>query len=262
MRPIALAALVLAVSAGAAAAALRPPDSMHPFVVRAWEQHRALAAALRRGEPVYCGGGHAPVVALTFDDGPGPYTNEILAELRRAGAHATFFLVGNRIEYWPEAPRDETQVGAVGNHTWSHPPLTERRPWLVWLELMRTQYAIDAVVGWKPKLFRVPYALHSPQVDEIVHRLGLVEVFWDVDSRDDVPDARVGDVVRNVERGLRPGAIVILHDIHPWTAAALPRILAAIQKRGLHAVSVPELLALDPPAPHQHCPYGAVGSGD
>jgi peptidoglycan/xylan/chitin deacetylase (PgdA/CDA1 family) len=262
MKRIVVAALLLAASAGAAAAALRPPDSAHPIVVRAWEQHRALAAALRRGEPVYCGGGRAPVVALTFDDGPGPYTNRILAELRDAGAHATFFLVGNRIEYWPEAPRDETRLGAVGNHTWSHAALTERRTWLVWLELMRTQYAIDAVVGWKPKLFRVPYALHSPKVDEIVHRLGLVEVFWDVDARDDVPNARVADVVRNVERGLRPGAIVILHDIHPWTAAALPQILDAIEKRGLHAVSVPELLALDPPAPHQNCPYGAVGSGD
>jgi peptidoglycan/xylan/chitin deacetylase (PgdA/CDA1 family) len=65
--------------------------------------------------------------------------------------------------------------------------------------------------------------------------------------------------VRNVERGLRPGAIVELHDIHPWTLRALPQILAAIRARGLNAVTVPELLALDPPAPHQGCPYAPVG---
>jgi peptidoglycan/xylan/chitin deacetylase (PgdA/CDA1 family) len=129
----------------------------------------------------------------------------------------------------------------------------------VWLELLRTQYAVAQDVGWKPRLFRVPYALHSASVDGTAHRLGLLEVFWDVDGRDDVPDAKVKDIVRNVERGLRPGAIVELHDLHSWTVAALPRILDAIRARGLRAVSVPELLALDPPAPHQGCPYAPVG---
>ena len=74
-----------------------------------------------------------------------------------------------------------------------------------------------------------------------------------------MPNARPATIVRTVERGLRPGAIVILHDIHPWTLVALPKILAAIAVRGLRAVSVPELLALDPPAPGQGCPYPATG---
>jgi peptidoglycan/xylan/chitin deacetylase (PgdA/CDA1 family) len=226
-----------------------------------WEQHRAVAAALRSGEPVYCGGSRGNAVALTFDDGPGPYTEQILEELRAADAHATFFVVGNRIRYWPQAVRDEVRLGALGNHTWSHPTLTAMRGWLVWLELLRTQYTVAQDVGWKPRLVRVPYARHDARTDAIARRLGLLEVFWDVDSRDDVPNARVQDVVRNVVRGLRPGAIVIMHDIHPWTAAALPQILAAIRERGLRAVSVPELLALDP-ARGQGCPYGSVASGD
>lgn len=230
-----------------------------PGFPTASQQHRAVSSLLRRGEPVYCGGPHGNAVALTFDDGPGPYTQRILDELRATGAHATFFLVGNRLRYWPEAARDETRLGAVGNHTWSHPPLTKRRSWLVWLELLRTQYAVAQEVGRKPVMFRVPYALHTSRVDAIARSMGLLEVFWDVDARDDVPNAKVNDVVRNVERGLRPGAIVELHDIHPWTAAALPRILDAIAARGLRAVSVPELLALDPPAPHQGCPYAPVG---
>jgi peptidoglycan/xylan/chitin deacetylase (PgdA/CDA1 family) len=65
--------------------------------------------------------------------------------------------------------------------------------------------------------------------------------------------------VRNVEEGLRPGAIILMHDIHPWTLAALPRVLGAIRDRGLQAVSVSELLALDPPVPGQRCPYGPSG---
>jgi peptidoglycan/xylan/chitin deacetylase (PgdA/CDA1 family) len=88
-------------------------------------------------------------------------------------------------------------------------------------------------------------------------KLGLVEVFWNVDARDDVPHARVRAIVRNVERGLRPGSIILLHDLHPWTVRALPPILRAIRLRGLRAVSVQELLALDPPAAAQRCPYDA-----
>jgi peptidoglycan/xylan/chitin deacetylase (PgdA/CDA1 family) len=257
--PLLIAALVLGVAAPAAVAALRGPEPLRATWPYAWQQHRAIAHALASGEPVSCGGGRGDAVAFTFDDGPGPYTEQVLDVLRRHGAHATFFVVGNRLQYWPEAVRDEAQLGAVGNHTWSHPALTGLRHWLVWLELMRTQYAVAADLGWKPRLFRTPYARHSRQTDAIVRRLGMLEVFWDVDARDDVPHARVADIVRNVERGLRPGAIVILHDIHPWTLAALPKLLAAASRRGLRVVSVPELLALDPPGPAQHCPYPAVG---
>lgn len=261
MKPLIVAALLSLALAPAALAVFVEPVPLRVPQVPVWEQHRAVAAALRAGRPVYCGGGSGNAVALTFDDGPGPYTEQILRELRAAGAHATFFLVGNRIRYWPQAARDEVRLGTVGNHTWSHPALTKMRSWLVWLELLRTQYAVAQDVGWKPRLVRVPYARHDARTDAIARRLGLLEVFWDVDARDDVPNARVHDVVRNVVRGLRPGAIVIMHDIHPWTAAALPTILDAIRDRGLRAVSVPELLALDP-ARGQGCPYGVVTAGD
>src|SRR4030081_3890827 len=97
-----------------------------------------LAFASRIGpEPYRGGGGHANVVALTFDDGPGEYSSRVDALLRRAHAHATFFLVGSRLRYWRPGPREESQVGAVGNHTWSHPHLTDLPTWLVWAELLR-----------------------------------------------------------------------------------------------------------------------------
>lgn len=222
------------------------------------ERHE-LSVLMQRDELISCGGTRGRDVALTFDDGPSPYTAQIIRTLRRWHAKATFFLVGNRLQYWPKLARAELRVGAVGNHTWSHPDLRRLPSWLVWLEVARTQSAIGEETGAKPLLFRVPYALHTRRTDEVVRQLGLLEVFWDVDSQDDVPDARVADVVRNVERGLRPGAIVIMHDLHPWTVRALPQILTAIGKRGLRAVSVPELLAADPPMPGQRCPYTSVG---
>ncbi|HZQ80773.1 MAG TPA: polysaccharide deacetylase family protein [Gaiellaceae bacterium] len=249
---LALALALVLVAAVPAAAARRPSPRA---------QSQAVAAELARDQLVSCGGSHGNAVALTFDDGPSPYSAAIVRTLRRFHARATFFLVGNRLQYWPKAARLDASVGAIGNHTWSHPDLRRLPTWLVWLEVVQTQAAIEEDTGVTPVLFRVPYALHTLRTDETVRNLGLLEVFWDVDSQDDLPEARVSDVVRNVERGLRPGAIVIMHDLHPWTVAALPQILAAIHKRHLRAVTVPELLAEDPPAANQRCPYSPV-AGD
>ena len=232
-----------------------PEPYRRPHVPLQWEQRRAVAQAAARGEPVYCGAGRSNAVALTFDDGPGPLTGELLDTLRAAGAHATFFLVGNRLADWPHVARAETELGVVGNHSWSHPRLTEIPRWVAWLELARTQALMDEQLGWRPRLFRAPYEQHNASTDEIARSLGLVEVFWSVVSGDDHPKATARSVTRNVVAGLRPGAIVLMHDIHPWTVQALPAILRAIRLRGLRAVSIPELLALDPPAPGQHCAF-------
>jgi peptidoglycan-N-acetylglucosamine deacetylase len=256
--PFLLVALV--VVPVALASRVGPEPYRRPHVPLQWEQNRAVARALGRGVPVYCGGGRSNAVALTFDDGPGPYTERLLALLRDARAHATFFLVGNRIVDWPETARAETELGAIGNHSWSHPRLTERPRWVTWLEVARTQTAITEELARRPRLFRAPYEQHDEATDEVVRSLGLVEVFWSVTSGDDQPRATPRTVVRNVVAGLRPGAIVLLHDIHPWTVRALPAILDEIRRRGLRAVSVPELLALDPPAADQHCPF-APGRG-
>jgi peptidoglycan/xylan/chitin deacetylase (PgdA/CDA1 family) len=236
-----------------------PEGYRRPPVVLQWEHNRALAAAVRRGEPIYCGGGKANVVALTFDDGPGEHTDRLLGMLRRANAHATFFVIGNRLRYWTRAPHDESQVGAVGNHTWSHPRLTELPTWLVWAELLRAQYETSRDLGWKPRLFRPPYELHNKRTDAVVRSLGLVQVLWSATSGDDLKHPTKKSVARNVIRELRPGAIVLLHDIHPWTVEAMPAILKAIEARGMRAVSIPELLVLDPPRPHQQCKFAPGG---
>lgn len=248
-----LAALVLVPLASASR--VGPEPYRRPHVPLQWEQRRAVAQAAARGEAVYCGGGRSNAVALTFDDGPGPLTGELLDALRAAGAHATFFLVGNRLADWPHAARAEAELGAVGNHSWSHPRLTEIPRWVAWLELARTQTSMQEQLGWRPRLFRAPYEQHDALTDEVARSLGLVEVFWSVVSGDDHPKATARSVTRNVIAGLRPGAIVLMHDIHPWAVQALPAILRAIRLRGLRAVSVPELLALDPPAPGQHCSF-------
>jgi peptidoglycan/xylan/chitin deacetylase (PgdA/CDA1 family) len=253
---LSLLAVTLIVVPFAAASRTGPEPYRRPHVVLQWEARRAVGIALRRGEPVYCGGGHANVVALTFDDGPGPYTQQLVAMLREAGAHATFFLVGNRMQYWPRAARDEARSGnAVGNHSWSHPHLMQMPQWAQWAELVRMQYTAAQSVGWRPRLFRAPYEQHGPETDAVARSLGLVEVFWSATSGDDLKHPTAKSVARNVIRELRPGAIVLMHDIHPWTIQAVPAILRAAQARRIRLVSVPELLVLDPPGEHQHCTF-------
>ncbi len=243
----------------ALASRVGPEPYRRPHVVLQWEQNRALAATARRGEAVYCGGGNANVVALTFDDGPGRYTERLVGMLRAASAHATFFVVGNRLPDWPGVSNDESQVGALGNHTWSHPRLTEMPTWLVRAELFRAQYGVSQTLGWKPRLFRPPYELRSASTDAVVRALGLVQVLWSATSGDDRGHPTARRIARNVIRALRPGAIVLMHDIHPWTVDAMPAILRAIHARGLRAVSIPELLVLDPPGPSQRCAFSPGG---
>jgi peptidoglycan/xylan/chitin deacetylase (PgdA/CDA1 family) len=252
-----LALIVVAALAAApvARAAWTTGEPDRSGIASARAQAHAVAAAARRGQPVYCGGGRANVVALTFDDGPGPFTAELLTLLREAEAHATFFLVGNRLRYWPTIAREELQLGTIGNHSWSHPRLTDMPRWLAWLELARTQYSLAQQIGRRPQLFRAPYELHDRGTDDVARSLRLLEVFWSVASGDDRPHPTAASVARIVIAGLRPGAIVLMHDIHPWTVQALPAILRAAWLRGLRPVSVPELLALDPPARGQSCPF-------
>ena len=156
-----LAALGLVAVPLALASRVGPESYRRPHVPLQLEQQRAVALARRRDEPIYCGARRSNAVALTFDDGPGEYSRRLVAILRAAGAHATFFVVGNRLQYWPGVVRDEETVGVVGNHSWSHAHLPELPRWLAWLELARTQYAVSQELGHAPTLFRAPYEEHD-----------------------------------------------------------------------------------------------------
>jgi peptidoglycan/xylan/chitin deacetylase (PgdA/CDA1 family) len=219
-----------------------------------------LEALARDRTPLYCGGRRGRYVALTFDDGPSSYTPRVLRLLRRAHARATFFVIGRRAAAWPELVRAESLLGAVGNHTWTHPRLVSLARRDVIRQLLRTQAAIvRATGGVRPVLFRPPYGVGTPAETAAVHALRLVDVRWSVDSLDSRPGANARSVVRNVLAGLRPGAVVLLHEIYPWTVAALPRILRALRHRGLTPVTIPELVALDPPSHAELVPLRPSG---
>jgi peptidoglycan/xylan/chitin deacetylase (PgdA/CDA1 family) len=212
-----------------------------------------LARLIGLGRPVYCGSARRPDVALTFDDGPGPNTRATIRLLRRFGDRATFFLVGRNLAGWPGLARAELGVGVIGDHTWTHPFLTRLRARAAEAEIERTQAALVRETGVAVRLFRPPYGFHDLLVDRITRRLGMLEVLWSLDSRDSYPPPGAGPVQieRTLRRLARPGSIVLLHENLPATAKALPTVLQDLRARGLRSVSVPQLLALDPPTRSQ-----------
>jgi peptidoglycan/xylan/chitin deacetylase (PgdA/CDA1 family) len=190
-------------------------------------------------------------VALTFDDGPGSLSPLAIRILQRAHARATFFLVGRNLSSWPTLPPEELRLGALGDHTWTHPDLRTLSERQMSSELSRTQSAIARLVGEPVRLFRPPYEAHSKAIDAEARKLGMLEVLWSIDTQDSegAVTRQIGDTVAN---DVQPGSVILMHDNRGQTTAALRyRILPTLRRLGLRTVSVPELVATDPPTTAQ-----------
>jgi peptidoglycan-N-acetylglucosamine deacetylase len=216
---------------------------------------------LDAGIPIYCGGGTGPYVALTFDDGPGPFSSQLVDVLKRNGARATFFLIGQKVLRKPKLVRKEASVGALGDHSFTHPNLITLSPAMIRSELARTKKAIKRVTRRKVVLFRPPFGDNYPSILQIARRLGMLEVMWNEDSGDaseaSTPSSQ--QIYQNLVDRVRPGAIVLLHEDEsvPRTLEAVRMFLPVLAQKGLKAVTVPQLLRLDPPPLEQV----AKGSG-
>jgi peptidoglycan/xylan/chitin deacetylase (PgdA/CDA1 family) len=235
----------------------RPPK-LGPAAVSA-----QIAARIRRlaayGLPLYCAGPHGNAVAFTFDDGPGPYTYLALRKLTQAHEQATFFVVGRSMDNFPGWVVRELKVAAIGDHTYHHlylPALTAAQ---ISSEITSTAQKITENTGEPVLLFRPPYGGRNAVVDAAARKLGLLEVLWSVDSRDSL-GANWAGIIANVEAGLRPGAIILMHENRGQTIRALTTLLPYLHAHHLRSVSVPELLASDPPTVAQ-LRAGALGCG-
>ncbi len=217
---------------------------------------RGLAA---RGRPIYCAAPRGNEVALTFDDGPGPYTRLVMAKLRKHGVKATFFVVGRNVPLIAGAIRQERVLGAVGDHTFTHPLLTALPLSQATAEIVRTQKLLERSSGAPVFLFRPPYGAHNAAIDSLARAHGLLEILWTVDSADSL-GANYAQIERTVIAGLRPGAIILMHENHGQTVRALLSVFAALQRKHLRAVSVPQLLSDDPPSLAQ-LRAGGLGCG-
>jgi peptidoglycan/xylan/chitin deacetylase (PgdA/CDA1 family) len=217
---------------------------------------RAYTPYVARGSP------RGREVALTFDDGPGPTTPALLRYLTAADVPATFFLVGRAIAERPAVVRAESLAGfSLGGHTEHHARLASRTVGRQSQEILTGTDRITQITGHAVKLVRPPYGAFDANTLAVLRAERMLMVLWSVDTRDyEARSARA--IVAAALSGVRPGAVVLLHDgpgARPRTLAALRRIVPALRRRGYRLVSLPELLRDDPPPRHQPAPRSLDG---
>ncbi len=269
---LAIAAVVTAATndGGHRGSGTRAESSLAPGALPAGRHVRLGASAQRlRGEsqaidaalgytPFVTAGTHRHrVIALTFDDGPGPYTGSIVKILVQMHVPATFFIVGQQLNDFSAALRSELEHGFdFGDHTQNH-------AWLTHLSSAGQYFQIhDAAVRMQrlgvpsPRLFRPPYGVWNSRTIATLRALHMLMVLWSIDPGDwRRPGAKA--ILSNVLTRAQPGAIVIMHDgggDRSQTVAALPAIIRGLRRRGYQLVSVPQLIKLDPPPRHQQLP--------
>lgn len=212
---------------------------------------RAAARFAEIGLPLYCGGRSRRLVALTLDDGPSIYTaRDVLPVLGARHARATFFVLGRHIAGFSSVILKELGHGALGDHTWNHASLPGLNRLAIKAELGDTQHQLQQLTGRPVRLFRPPYGAHNANIDRQVRAYGMLEVMWTLDSHD-WKGLSAAAITKRVADNVRPGSIVLMHDIQPAAVHALPKLVRALHHRGFRLVSVPELLALDPPSLRQ-----------
>jgi len=224
-------------------------------------QDRAISRVLSYAPYVSSGGRRGREVALTFDDGPGPYTHLVVHQLERLHVPATFFQVGQMMTAYPAQARAVRRRYPVGDHTLSHPPMARLWPAHQRAEILEQAARMRLFGDRFPRLFRPPYASFDGDTLRQLRGMRMLMVLWSVDSADYTrPGTR--QIVRNVVSGVRPGAIVLMHDAggpRSQTVAALPFIVRKLRRRGFRFVTVGRMMADAPPprARRQRLPPGA-----
>lgn len=182
------------------------------------------------------------VIALTFDDGPGPYTAQLLDILDQHGAKATFFLIGSKVSAQADVLRRMHARGhQLGNHSWSHPELPKLPVDQITGEIDRTNDAIKQATGVKPTILRPPYGAVNGVVLEQLRLRSMSSILWSVDTRD-WADRNSDIVCSRAVAGAHPGAIILMHDIHQTSVGAVPCILSALKQQGYSFVTVQGLI--------------------
>jgi peptidoglycan-N-acetylglucosamine deacetylase len=226
------------------------------------EEYAAVKSVLAYTPFVREGAAHGRDIALTFDDGPGPYTPQVLSVLERMHVRATFFAIGKMLRYFSVSTVREIEDGdVIGDHTESHPMLAHLSAHDQYEELFEQIARIELLGGHRPVLFRPPYGSFNATTMHELKRLHLLMVLWSVDT-DDYLQPGVSTIVERALEGAHPGAIILMHDaggVRTQTIEALPQIITGLRKRGYRLVTVPRLLMDDPPPAGQPLPPNLSG---
>ncbi|GAA0383621.1 hypothetical protein GCM10009530_38090 [Microbispora corallina] len=181
-------------------------------------------------------------IALTFDDGPWPYTPALLDTLKKHKAKATFFVLGRKVANRPELTRRIVAEGHdIGNHTWDHEVLTTLSDEEVLSTVSSTTDIIRETIGKAPTMMRPPSGATNSRVGALMAQLGLPQILWTGSTLD--WQARNTKVIakRTLALAKRNG-VILLHDIVPETVKAMPGVLTTLEKQGYRFVTITTLL--------------------
>ncbi len=223
---------------------------------QAWRYWRTVFGVVAAGAVLLIGGltGHVTradgvncavvkCIALTFDDGPGPYTDRLLQILKDNDAKATFFLIGNKVAANPAGAKRIADAGMeIGNHTWEHPNMATIPPEDIAAQFTKANDAITAATGRTPTLYRPAGGLSDDVVRQTAGRFGLAEILWDVIPFDWANDSNTAATRSMLMTYVKPGSVVLFHDTYSSTADLVYQFIPVLKANGYHLVTVSELL--------------------
>lgn len=184
-----------------------------------------------------------PMIALTFDDGPSNVTPRILDALEANGARATFYMVGNRINSYPDTVRRMDALGCeFGNHTWAHTYLTRLSAQGVHDTLNQTSQVLQNLVGKRTTTVRPPGGYINGNVKQALASYGTPAIMWSIDTLD-WKTRNAQSTINTVLNQVKDGDVILMHDLYSATADAAAVLIPELKNRGYQLVTVSELAA-------------------
>lgn len=205
--------------------------------------YRQEEVTARRLVPIYAVAVEEKKVAITIDGVWGAELTPVLLDLFAAHEITiTFFFGGFWLKEYPQVALDIFQAGhEIGNHTMTHPHLTNLRAEDIKKELLETEALIMDITGEKPRYFRPPFGDYNNQVIEVAADLGYQTIQWSIDSldwRDPGPDF----IIRRIMDQVSPGDIILMHNNAPDTPLALMDLIPALLEEGYAIVPLSQLV--------------------
>ena len=182
-------------------------------------------------------------VALTFDDGPSPYTDRLLQILADNDTKSTFFLIGNKVAANPAGAKRIADAGMeVANHTWEHPNITTIPAEDIGSQISKANDAIQAATGQRPKLLRTAGGLINDNVLAAAKQQGMADINWDVIPFDWINDSNTAATTCMLKTQIKPGSVVLFHDTYSSTVDVVYQFIPVLKHNGYHLVTVSQLL--------------------
>jgi peptidoglycan/xylan/chitin deacetylase (PgdA/CDA1 family) len=200
-----------------------------------------LTGHVRSADNVDCS--QVKCVALTFDDGPSPFTDRLLKILTDNDAKATFFEIGNKVAANPAGAKRVVEAGMeLGSHTWEHPNMTTIPPEDIPEQFSKASDAIEAATGQRPKLVRTAGGLVNDAVLAEAKKQGLADINWDVIPFDWANDSNTAATRYMLMTQIKPNSVVLFHDTYSSTVDLVEQFIPVLKSNGYHMVTVTQMI--------------------